>query len=87
MDYEELKKERDEARAEVERFREALRKSEQRELEALAEGNEAVVALKNVAERQRDADLSVVFNWLRDKISSDVADEIPPLPLVTEVEP
>ena len=41
---------------------------------------------RDVAERQREADLSVVWNWLRDKVSSDVADEIPELPLVTEVE-
>ena len=43
-----------------------------------------VETVRDVAERQREADLSIVWNWLRDRVSSDVADEIPTLPLVTE---
>ena len=35
-----------------------------------------------VAKRQLDSDIAIIYNWLRDDVSSYVADNMPDLPLV-----
>lgn len=74
-------RERDEARAEIERFRNAVREKERLELAALQELDEARAALRIVAERQREACAAAVDAH---GIRSEWGTVVRATPLVTE---
>lgn len=79
-EYEQLKKERDEARARVAEL-EAHVEHQQAHQKLLSERIEqAIVA----AQRQRDADFGFIWNWLRDHGFDEAAEDFPVFPLVTE---